>query len=377
MAKSSSGSGKIAFFSGDITRSGGTERVGTLIANALAARGHYEIFMVSLTESGSETAFGLSGQIGRSAFSDHWILPGPGYVPVIFQLKRYVKRHGIDVLVDIDGVLDVLSLPVKWMTGVRVISWEHFNFYENMGTSYRHTIRRLAARFADAIVTLTEMDRQFYLDNLNIRHEICAIHNPADYLPGMEKPVRPFEKKRLLSVGALRCRKGFGRVPLIAKLLKEGYTSDFIWYIAGEGEERAAIEANVRRFGVEEQVKLLGHVSDVGPLYEHALVYVMTSECEGLPMVLLEAKNFSLPAVSFDIRTGPSEIIEDGVGGCLIPVSGDDERDAQAMADAIGGLLTDEVRYRSFEAHAKDHMERFSMEQIAARWEELLARVLR
>ena len=42
MAKSSSGSGKIAFFSGDITRSGGTERVGTLIANALAARGHYE-----------------------------------------------------------------------------------------------------------------------------------------------------------------------------------------------------------------------------------------------------------------------------------------------------------------------------------------------
>ena len=94
-------------------------------------------------------------------------------------------------------------------------------------------------------------------------------------------------------------------------------------------------------------------------------------------MVLLEAKNFSLPAVSFDIRTGPSEIIEDGVGGCLIPVSGDDERDAQAMADAIGGLLTDEVRYRSFEAHAKDHMERFSMEQIAARWEELLARVLR
>lgn len=368
---------KIVFFSGDITRKGGTERVGTLIANGLAARGSYEIHMVSLTHGRPEPVFALESSIRREALSSHWITPGPGYLPVIFALRRYVKKQGIDLIIDIDGVLDVLSIPVKWMTGVRVISWEHFNYYECMGTRYRHAIRTLAARFADAIVTLTEQDKGFYTDNLTIRHEIRAIHNPADYLAGRHATSeRPFEKKELLSVGGLVEAKGFVKVPMIAYELEKRYpTLDFTWRIAGEGGQRAAIEEQIRAWGMQERVQLLGHVTEVGDLYEQALVYVMTSEREGLPMVLLEAKQYGLPAVSYDIRTGPSEIIEDGVNGCLIPVTGDEKCDAVAMAEAIGGLLTDEARYRSFAQHARDHMEDFRLERILDQWEELLERI--
>lgn len=365
---------KIAFFSGDITRCGGTERVGTLIANGLAARGNVEVHMVSLTHSGNKPGFALASSIRREALADHWVTPGPGYLPVIFKLKKYVVRHGIDVIIDIDGVLDVLSIPVKWMTGVRVISWEHFNYYECMGTRYRHAIRALAARFADAIVTLTEQDKGFYTNNLKIRHRICAIHNPADYLAGRQRDdIRSFEKKELLSVGGLVSAKGFAKVPMIAYELAQRYPSlDFTWRIAGEGIQRAVIEEQIRVWGMQERVQLLGHVTEVGDLYEQALVYVMTSEREGLPMVLLEAKQYGLPSISYDIRTGPSEIIEDGVNGCLIPVTGDEKRDAVAMAEAIGGLLTDEARYRSFAQHARDHMEEFLLERILDQWEELL-----
>lgn len=369
---------RIAFFSGDITRGGGTERVGTLIANGLAACGHYEVFMVSLTEAGREPVFGLSREIKRTVLSSHWVTPGPGYLPVIARLKKYVRQNKIDLVIDIDGVLDVLSIPVKWLTGVRVISWEHFNYYENMGTFYRHAIRRLAARDADAIVTLTEQDKGFYLENLSIRHTIRAIHNPADYLmPKRGEIVRSFEKKELLSVGGLVPAKGFLQVPFIAKRLKELYPQlDFVWRIAGEGEQRSELERLIKDCGVEEQVKLLGHVDDVGALYGQALVYVMTSEHEGLPMVLLEAKSYGVPAVSFDIRTGPSEIIADGVNGCLIPVTKDRETDIGEMATVIGGLLTDEARYRSFTQHTKDHMEDFLLVRILEEWEELIGEVL-
>lgn len=369
---------KIAFFSGDITRGGGTERVGTLIANGLAAQGRYEVFMVSLTEEAAEPVFGLSPEIKRTALSSHWVTPGPGYLAVIFRLKTYVKKNHIDLLIDIDGVLDVLSIPVKLLTGVRVISWEHFNYYENMGTFYRHAIRRLAARYADAIVTLTEQDKGFYLDNLTIHGVIRAIHNPADYLmPEKETFARSFEKKELISVGALVPAKGFLQVPHIVRRIKELYPSlDFVWRIAGEGEQRQELERVIRACGVEEQVKLLGHVNDVGALYGQALVYVMTSEHEGLPMVLLEAKSYGLPAVSFDIRTGPSEIIEDGVNGYLIPVTGERETDIGEMAEAIGRLLTDESRYRSFAAHMTDHMEDFLMERILGEWTRLIGEII-
>ena len=371
---------KIVFFSGDITRGGGTERVGILIANALAACGEYEVAVVSLTQAAAQPTFALSPSIRMDALSDHWVTPGPGYLPLIFRLKNYVRRQQADVLIDIDGVLDVLSLPVKWMTGVRVISWEHFNYhyFDEVGSGYRNVIRRLTARCADAIVTLTERDRDFYLEHLKIRHEICAIHNPIDdSVPDAD--MREFHKgkKGLLSVGWLVDAKGFLRVPLIAHVLKERYPAlDFVWYVAGEGEQRTVIQQQIHALDVQDQVKLLGRITDVRALYEQADVYVMTSKREGLPMVLLEAKQYGLPIISYDILTGPSEVIEDGVNGCLIPETGDEMADAVAMADAIGRLLTDETQYTSFARHARDHIEDFLPEPIVAQWRELLERVI-
>ena len=371
---------RIVFFSGDITRGGGTERVGILIANALADCGDSAVSVVSLTHGAPQPAFFLSPSIRREALSDHWVMPGPGYLPVIFRLKKYVKRQKADLIIDIDGVLDILSLPGKWMTGVRVISWEHFNYhyFDQVGSGYRNVIRRLAARYADAIVVLTERDRGFYLEHLKIRHEIRVIHNPADYLePDQSGRVRLSEKKELLSVGGLVDAKGFVRVPLIAHNLKEHYPSlDFVWSIAGEGEQRAEIEGQIRECGVQDQVKLLGRIADVSPLYDQADLYVMTSKREGLPMVLLEAKQYGLPIVSYDILTGPSEVIDDGVNGRLIPETGDEQKDAAAMADAIGRLLTDEALYDSFAQHARDHIEDFLLEPIVEQWKELLELVL-
>ena len=137
---------RIAFFSGDITRGGGTERVGTLVANALSKETGYQVYFISLTHKSTEPAYEIAPEITRSCFSKKWINPGPGYLPVIFKLIRYIRRNKIDILIDIDGVLDILSIPAKWITKVKLVSWEHFYFYNEMGTSYRKIIRKMAAR---------------------------------------------------------------------------------------------------------------------------------------------------------------------------------------------------------------------------------------
>ncbi|MCD7825412.1 MAG: glycosyltransferase family 4 protein [Clostridiaceae bacterium] len=373
---------KITFFSGDITRSGGTERVGTLIANALSQEEMYQVSFVSLTHGSSEPAYEIAPEISRTCLSKKWIRPGVGYLPLIVRLICYLKKNQTDILIDIDGVLDVLSVPAKWMTRVVLISWEHFNFYKGPDGAYRKWIRKLTARYADAIVTLTEQDRHFYEENMTIRHRVQSIPNPIDYMKPPEQFLqRDYRKKRILSVGRLSEQKGFLRVPQIAAKMKEKHPElNFQWLIVGEGEQRAQIEEQIQYFQVENEVLLPGYATEVEPLYEKALVYVMTSVYEGLPMVLLEAKMYRLPCVSFDILTGPSEIIQNGLDGYLIRCgregdAGADQMtdaDADQMADAIAGLLTDQEQYSFFSAHTQDNMDSFRMDAVIKRWKRLL-----
>lgn len=159
-------------------------------------------------------------------------------------------------MIDIDGVLDILSIPAKWFTRVKLISWEHFYFYNELGTSYRKIIRKMAARYADAIVTLTEQDKGFYEKNLKIRHHIQAIHNPVDYMqPKNAVPKRNYDKKIILSVGRLCEAKAFERIPPIAAGIRENYPElSFQWLIAGEGEQRSLIEEQIRKWNVERSI---------------------------------------------------------------------------------------------------------------------------
>ncbi len=351
-----------------------------VLMNELAAQENYEISVISLTNDRKEPSFALSEKIKSYALAEKKVRAGLGYLPFIFRLRSYVREHGIDVLIDIDGVLDVLSLPVRAMTGVRVISWEHFYYYDARGTWYRRPIRRLSVHFADAIVTLTERDRDFYLSQGASPERVRAIHNPMYEEVSAASPRElPEGKKVIFSAGALSEIKGFAQVPLIAALLKKNFPMlDFVWEIAGEGVQRADIERLAAQYGVCDEIRLLGQqtAEEMRALYAHADLYVMTSEREGMPMVLLEAKQNGLPIISYDIRTGPLELISDGKNGCLIPYSGQPQTDTAAMAAAIGGLLTDAERYRDFALHTSDDRDDFSLEHIAAQWNRLLAQIL-
>ena len=101
--------------------------------------------------------------------------------------------------------------------------------------------------------------------------------------------------------------------------------------------------------------------------YRRASVYVMGSRQEGLPLVLIEAKSFGLPIVSFDCPTGPREIVHHNVDGFLI------QDDDQAFGEAVSALMTDKPLWNRMSAAAlEDVRARFSVEAISQRWFELI-----
>ena len=93
----------------------------------------------------------------------------------------------------------------------------------------------------------------------------------------------------------------------------------------------------------------------------------MTSRFEGLPMTLLETKPYKLPIVSFKCKTGPAEVVEDGVNGYLI-----EDGDINAMAKAIEELIKNQKRRREFSKNALKNAEKFDYNNIIKSWHKLL-----
>ncbi len=359
---------RICFFSGDITRGGGTERVAIRLANEMVRSGKYQIRFLSLTEQRNEPFFEIDPGIQRDFLSSHWVNPGPGYLPVIWKVRKYLKEKRIDVVIDIDIVLDVLSLPARKGLKTKVISWEHFNYEFEQTVAYRKWILRYSFTRSDYVVTLTEQDRRNYERNLERRKRIIAIPNPVPDAEELKEGATARENW-ILTVGALLPDKGMDDLSKIAFwVLKR--RPDWKWLLLGEGPERGKLERFIVKKGLQDRLILTGAVQNVGDYYRKAKIMVLTSRHEGLPMCLLEAKSYGLAGVSFDIETGPSEIIEDGVNGYIVPA-----RDCRAMAKRLLELTGNGEKLEHFSAHAKDGIGKFEMSRICRQWDEVIKQV--
>lgn len=356
----------VCFFSGDITRGGGTERVAALIANGLVSRGRYRIMFLSLVEQKQEPFFYIDDRISRHALGDRWIRPGAGYLKLLPRLKRFLREREVDVLVDIDIVLDALALPVARSAGTRVISWGHFSYYFERSSLYRRYIMRYSAGRADYCVTINEENARCYREHLHRKRDIRVIYNPVETAAPDHISHR---EKQILWVGRLVDIKGVDYLAETAKKVLQTYR-DWQWIVVGEGEKREYLEQFIRENDLEGRLVLAGTVTDVSQYYMQASIYALTSRSEGLPMCLLEAKSYGLPCVSFDIRTGPNEIIRDGVNGYLVP-----PYDCDRMADRVGELIENETLREQFAGQTGLDMDKFELGSIIESWDEVIGSV--
>lgn len=354
---------KICFFSGDITRSGGTERVSSIIANNLMKNEKLDILFLSLFERRKETAFYLDDMISRFTLYDREISGAKRLLGLIHRIHRFVKQKDIDILIDIDGILDMYSIPALVGTRTKLISWEQFNYYQNPYVNYRKFTRKLAARKADAIIVLTKEDKGYYQSNLKIKNIIRHIYNPI--VLREDEHYYNVNSKTIISAGRLTEQKGFDILIDVAKIVLER-NPDWKWNIVGEGEDRKPLELKIKEYNLQNNLFLCGNVDNIEDYYRESAIYVLTSRYEGFGLVLTEAKAFHLPCVSFRCKAGPAEIIKDGVNGYLI-----DCFDTERMADKICDLIDSEDLRISFSSHALDDTEKFSIKKVVKQWESL------
>ncbi|MBR4083958.1 MAG: glycosyltransferase family 4 protein [Lachnospiraceae bacterium] len=334
-----------------------------MIANELARQGQFEVCFLSLCEQKDSPFFYIDDNIKQYKLGERWIQPGLAYLPIIPKLRRFLKEKAIDIIIDIDIVLDCLSIPASRGLKIKVVSWEHFNCDYELTVSYRRFILKNITKRADYIITLTEGDKVRYGQVIGCAEKIEAIYNP------MKERIVSYEgekKKWIVTAVRLVYDKGIDYLTEIASKVLLRYP-DWKWFVLGEGDERKKLEACIQEYGLEGRLVVPGLVDCVDEYLSKAKLFVLTSRVEGLPMCLLEAKTYKLPCISFNIPTGPDEIIEDEISGYLV-----EPFDCEKMINRISELVENEVLLSSFADRTKNNIYKFQMTSIMEKWNRVL-----
>lgn len=239
-----------------------------------------------------------------------------------------------------------------------------------------HLLRRWTYPRAARVTMLTSEGIAWLKTEIPAAHGL-VIPNPIPYpLPSAEPNLLPKSvinstRRTLLAVGRLDWQKGFDLLlSAFTNLAQSNATWDLV--ILGEGELRQPLETQVLALGLKGRVFLPGRAGNVGDWYVHADLFVMSSRFEGFPNTLGEAMAHGCAVVSFDCDTGPRDIIRHDVDGLLVP-----NGDVRALEIALSRLMADNALRERLASKAIEVRQRFSIEKIAATWEELFAEVSR
>ena len=176
----------------------------------------------------------------------------------------------------------------------------------------------------------------------------------------------------ILSVGRLSNEKGHAAFLKAIALVRDAGHRNLTVLLAGDGPERQALEALRAQLRLEDTVRFLGHQSDVRSLYGIADLFVLPSDSEGSPNVLLEAIDADVPIVATAVG-GIPEIVENEVSALLV-----NRQDEAALAAAIRRMLDDPTLREGLRERARLVLARHTPEQyfrhIAQVFEKVLAR---
>lgn len=132
-------------------------------------------------------------------------------------------------------------------------------------------------------------------------------------------------------------------------------------------EAMTKINAAIKKYHLEDDVKLHDYVKDVGAVQREAQVYALASVMEGFNLSLMEAISNGMVGVTYDVNYGPNELIVDGENGFVVPFEG-----IKAMAEKFVELFTHPDELQQMSTRSYELSERYSEENVWQAWQALL-----
>ncbi len=354
----------ICFLLGNFQTNGGIGRSTSIVVNALADMGDYNVTTVSYYNPDKPLLYDISPKVNMQFLYKYEISMAKAILKAhaVKKLSDVLKESKADIIVACGAIFYPMAILAAKKCGIKCFCWEHTNPSITTDYKFQGAARKLAVHLADEVIVLTKSAEKFYIENLGIEQEkLTQIYNPVSDEAAVNKKYNK-DSKKIISVGRLSYPKNFSLLIDIAAELLPKYPG-WSWDIYGSGEEYDSLREKIETKGLDGKVNLMGQVYDIYERYGEYSFQVMTSRYEGFPMSLIEGASNKLPLVSFDIATGPDEIIEDGINGFLV-----EAENAEMMIDRIEKLINDLGLRERMSAESFKLNKRFSLEVIMERW---------
>lgn len=372
---------------------GGGETVTLALANELVKRG-YRVSVLYFKETNREVMPFIDGRIQTfcipnvrcGAYQDG--VKDAEYVAE--QLRQLVENKHIDILINQWWPVEFIK-NIKIDTDVKLVKCLHIAVYTRRSIDgwsgkaickriFLPIWRRYEKNRSLKVVNdfLPYCDKYIFLSPLFLEqfkelsgfkdsaNQLDYVYNPLPYSEFIETDKIQDKAKEVLFVG--RLEEAHKKVSRILKswafIQKTGRYADWRLTIVGEGRDLNVYKKLTRKLRLK-NVSFEGHQDPV-PYYKRASLFVMTSEVEGFPMVLVESMQMGVVPVVMDSFLSLHDIIIDGQNGMIAP-----KGNIELFARKLILLMENRIMREQLACNGLASCREFRVDQIVDRWEKI------
>lgn len=335
---------------------GGAERVLSILANKWSEIGHNVSFLITVTNGVPSYTLHNDILINYVKYKNKKFR----VINLFMTIRRFILKNKYDIVVSFMNDQCAITALALLGTGIPIVYSER-NDPTKTNTRYIDKIyRKIVEKRATKVVFQTEGAQICY--NRKVQNKSEVLLNPIE----IEKfPVHDFkyEKDEIVAVGRLEKQKNF---PLLIKAFSiiEKEFPTYTLNIYGEGSQREELKKLISKYKLNQKIFLKGEVSNIHNAIKDAKIFILTSDFEGLPNVLIEAMVIGLPCISTDCSPGGAKmLISNDYNGVLIPCN-----EVLILSQKIKELLLNREKAKILGKNALLIKEKVESTKIAKKW---------
>lgn len=361
---------KVIMFTNTMT-AGGAERVMTNMVNFMVDDALFEKIDFSLlTTARGEDFYQLNERVTRR-YLDHKVRALPTllkpfrFFQRLISLRKLIREEVPTSIISFLENVNLLNILACLGTETNSIISIRNDPRKNEIGVVLSILRKFLYPLAGLLVVQTQEVEKWSMEN-NLNKNTVVIPNSVKIPEESWAQENKSDVFRFVAAGRLVEQKGFDLLIKAAEKLSQKGLS-FQVDIFGKGALKKKLQSMIQENSLNEIVSLKGVTKELNKELLDSDTFILSSRYEGFPNVLLEAMSLGVPSISFNCKSGPSDIISNEEDGLLV-----NDGDIDSLAIAMEKMIKETTRREEMGLKARQNMKRYEISRIMEIWKRYL-----